>query len=546
MSDRIEIQGKTVEAAVSEALLRMGARRDEVEIKVLEEPKSGFMGFLGGRAAKVMVRKKRSRGRGGSGRDFRVDDDNYQAHNLSGGRGRGSRRRPSGDSGGSGGSGGSRDRKNEGQEAGREEKSRNRRGSRGRGGRGRNQEAAGRKPAQDQQRDQQKDQQQDRREQPVKAENRDQSGGRSSGGRSRNERGRRSAGDRPKGSADSRRDGRDTNRPARQERVRAEARPEETPSTPVAGGRNQRREAPAPVPAPVQDPAVNITPPEKKEETPVATPKKQRRAFGGLGSRRKGKKVAAKATEVETSTPASSPAAVEPAVAAPMPEAPVQPAVSAATGPVRDYPSDSRGSGRRAPSRRADDYADEVILAGIKGTEYAKAVGEVTDEGLDEALTGLTDGLLARAGFPCRCETLPGEYRQIKVTTDDASAGMLIGRHGQTIDAVEHLVERMASNAIDARARINLDINNYRQRREESLADRVREAAATIRETGRPFHMEPMSARERRLVHMEAADIEGLRTFTMDRAGGKHVVIASDSEAPETAPSTEEQPDYSE
>ena len=187
MSDKIEIQGKTVEAAVSEALLRMGARRDEVEIKVLEEPKSGFMGFLGGRAAKVMVRKKRSRGRGGSGRDFRVDDDNYQAHNLSGGRGRGSRRRPSGDSGGSGGSGGSRDRKNEGQEAGREEKSRNRRGSRGRGGRGRNQEAAGRKPAQDQQRDQQKDQQkdqqQDRREQPVKAENRDQSGGRSSGGR---------------------------------------------------------------------------------------------------------------------------------------------------------------------------------------------------------------------------------------------------------------------------------------------------------------------------------------------------------------------------
>jgi spoIIIJ-associated protein len=175
------------------------------------------------------------------------------------------------------------------------------------------------------------------------------------------------------------------------------------------------------------------------------------------------------------------------------------------------------------------DYADEVILAGIKGMEYAKPVGSVTEEGLDTALTALTDGLLARSGFPGQCETTPGEYRQIKVTTDDESAGMLIGRHGQTIDAVEHLVERMASNAIDARARINLDINDYRQRREEGLAERVREAAATIRETGRSVHLEPMSPRERRLVHMEAAGIEGLRTFTMDRAGSKHVVIAPDT-----------------
>ena len=115
----------------------------------------------------------------------------------------------------------------------------------------------------------------------------------------------------------------------------------------------------------------------------------------------------------------------------------------------------------RSP-RFGSEADDEVILEGIKAVKYAKPVGAVEDEGLDEALTELTDGMLARAGFPCRCETHPGEYRQIRVTTDDASAGMLIGRHGQTVDAVEHLVERMASNAIDARARINLDINNYR------------------------------------------------------------------------------------
>jgi len=188
---------------------------------------------------------------------------------------------------------------------------------------------------------------------------------------------------------------------------------------------------------------------------------------------------------------------------------------------------------RRGPSFRSAQAGEELILGGIKGTQYAKPIGSVTEEGLDEALTELTDAMLARAGFPCRCETFPGEYRQIKVTTDEASAGMLIGRHGQTVEAVEHLVERMASNSIDARARINLDINNYRMHREEQLIERVSEAAEKIRETGRPMHMEPMSGRERRIVHMESEALGGLRTFTMDGSGGKHVVIALEDEGPQ-------------
>ena len=58
MSDSIQTKGKTVSDAVSEALLQLGLRRDEVEIKVLEEPKAGLLGFIGSRAAKVLVRKK--------------------------------------------------------------------------------------------------------------------------------------------------------------------------------------------------------------------------------------------------------------------------------------------------------------------------------------------------------------------------------------------------------------------------------------------------------------------------------------------------------
>ncbi len=331
------------------------------------------------------------------------------------------------------------------------------------------------------------------------------------------------------------------------------------PSQPVRSAREEsspRSEAPVrpqqqdPVITPeIQDvqsapatPVVHVDPKpiEKKEESAVTTPKKPRRGFGGLGARIKERRLEAKAAEEALANPpaetASSTETTNPAVEE-RPAATISSPAPASPAPDRMVQERRTHSFSRS---RAD---EEVILSGIKGTKYAKALGSVTDENLDDALTELTDGMLARAGFPCRCETLPGEYRQIKVTTDDVSAGMLIGRHGQAIDAVEHLVERMASNAIDARARINLDINNYRMRREESLAERVAEAAAAIQETGRPFHMEPMSARERRLVHMETAEIGGLRTFTMDGSGGKHVVIAADEET-QVEPQPEVQPEY--
>jgi len=163
--------------------------------------------------------------------------------------------------------------------------------------------------------------------------------------------------------------------------------------------------------------------------------------------------------------------------------------------------------------------------------KYAKAVAEVTEENLDAALSELTTGMLARAGFPCDVQVNEGEYRQVRIASDDDSAGLLIGRHGQTVDAVEHLVERMASNAIDDRVRMNLDINEYRQRRQDSLSERIADAVAEVRETGKAYHVEPMSARERRLVHLEVEPVDGVRTYTMVGSGGKYVVIALGDEA---------------
>lgn len=173
---------------------------------------------------------------------------------------------------------------------------------------------------------------------------------------------------------------------------------------------------------------------------------------------------------------------------------------------------------------------DVMLVAGLKATKYSKPVRDVAENDLSETVNNFTSGMLNRAGFPCRCEVKDGEYRQVRVITGDDSAGMLIGRHGSTVDAVEHLIERMMGVAAGDRVRLNLDINNYRRRREDVLVSRVAEAVARVKETERDYHMEPMCARERRLIHLETEKFDSIRTYTLMRSGDKHVVIALDKD----------------
>lgn len=184
-----------------------------------------------------------------------------------------------------------------------------------------------------------------------------------------------------------------------------------------------------------------------------------------------------------------------------------------------------------------------LIREGIKGTAHAKAFHDLPAGEIKETLEKLTTGMLVRAGFPNRCQVVDGEYLQVRVVTDDASAGMLIGRHGSAVDSVEHLVERMISTAHGDRVKMNLDINNYRRRRQDTLADRVFDAMAKVKETGQEFHMEPMDARDRRLVHLQVAEAEGMKTVTVIQDGAKHVVISlgEQDDAPAT-PRAQEAP----
>lgn len=493
MSDKLEIHGKTVENAVSEALLRMGARKDEVTVTVLEEPKSGFLGILGARQAKVLVERKAPR-RGRGREDFREKDQDAIAHDLSGGqqsgrkRGRGSR----------GGRSGSRQGRPEQTQSGQPQADQTTTADRGRQGGG---SRGGRKPAGDESR------------------NQDRSGGRSGGqgSDSRNQ----GSDSRSQGSGRGRRgqSSRSNSRPGPE----AAARPENFGNTMPAEGNETAGNT---VDQGPREPRRGRHP-RSNSDQPV------RRGGGqesrGRSGRDENNRNSRNGQGGERAEQPDSSARAERAERPERSERPERGGRGRGRGSrnqeSRNQDRDERTSN---PSPNVEQVPDTMIVTGLKATSYAAAVRDVPEEALNDIVCDFTAGVLIRAGFPCRCEIKEGEYRQVRVTTGDEGAGMLIGRHGSTVDAVEHLIERMMGVAAGDRVRMNLDINNYRRRREDTLVERVAEAVARVKETERDYHMEPMCARERRLIHLETEQYEGIRTYTLMRSGDKHVVLALD------------------
>ena len=104
--------------------------------------------------------------------------------------------------------------------------------------------------------------------------------------------------------------------------------------------------------------------------------------------------------------------------------------------------------------------------------------------------------------------------------------GVVIGRRGETLDALQYL----ASFATNARRtggyyRIVLDIGNYREKREETLKSLARRMSAQAIRTGRNRSLEPMNPYERRIIHTEVQDIEGVSSFSVGDGDRRHVVI---------------------
>jgi spoIIIJ-associated protein len=116
---------------------------------------------------------------------------------------------------------------------------------------------------------------------------------------------------------------------------------------------------------------------------------------------------------------------------------------------------------------------------------------------------------------------------EIRATVDGPDEmGRLIGRHGQTIDALQHLAWRAAFHDRDVRKSVVVDAAGYRQRREEALQRQADRAASEALRFGRPVELEPMSASERKTVHNYLADRTDVETHSEGDEPERRLVVS--------------------
>ncbi len=125
------------------------------------------------------------------------------------------------------------------------------------------------------------------------------------------------------------------------------------------------------------------------------------------------------------------------------------------------------------------------------------------------------------------------------LTVSGEGAKLLIGHHGDTLDSLQYLINLAANKKeTDERkyTRISVDIENYREKREETLKKLADHMAQKVKRTGRNVVLEPMNAYERRIIHSEIQKIDGVSTNSVGVEGNRRVIIFLEgSEKPTTA-----------
>jgi spoIIIJ-associated protein len=188
-----------------------------------------------------------------------------------------------------------------------------------------------------------------------------------------------------------------------------------------------------------------------------------------------------------------------------------------------------RSSGRGAPADLSASEAAEVAAA--RGSLAAERADLEASEASPEALAAgkaILEQLMTHLGFVVNVEVETGETSRLNVVAqgDEKEAlGALIGRKGERLSALQHLVNLMLSKEMGAWTRVLVDVEDYRGRRERQLRELAERAAARVVETGKMLQLEPMSALERRWIHMSLRDHPAVATQSIGEEPNRRVVL---------------------
>ena len=171
-------------------------------------------------------------------------------------------------------------------------------------------------------------------------------------------------------------------------------------------------------------------------------------------------------------------------------------------------------------SEEAAPESEEKPSDASGGDELEPATPETVADTAQEFLSGLLETM----GFEASIETsVEGNSAFVDITGD--SLGVLIGRRGQTLDALQELARTAVQRRLRARVRLLVDVEGYRARRRASLADYAKAIAERAKARGTEIELEPMTAYERKIVHDAVAEVDGASSFSEGEEPARKVVV---------------------
>ena len=139
-----------------------------------------------------------------------------------------------------------------------------------------------------------------------------------------------------------------------------------------------------------------------------------------------------------------------------------------------------------------------------------------------EEILCFTESITGLYACPYPCQNYSTSYR-VDLVGDDL--GYLIGRRGETLDAIQHLANYTVNQQVEGHIRVNVDAERYRQKREDSLRRYARKKAQQVLKVRRRTTLEPMNAYERHVIHAALQDMENITTHSTGVEPNRRVVI---------------------
>ena len=148
-----------------------------------------------------------------------------------------------------------------------------------------------------------------------------------------------------------------------------------------------------------------------------------------------------------------------------------------------------------------------------------------------QRIVAFVSGLLEHMDSAAQVKVYEMEKGRYKVILEGDKLGQLIGRRGETLDAIQQLTNYAVNTGSDKRIRIQMDAENYRAKREQSLESLANKVAAKVAKYRRSVTLEPMNAYERHVIHAALQDVKGVTTYSIGTEPNRRVVVAYDRES---------------